>query len=248
MSHSLSDFIPQQFAISLPQAMDSHFDSRLADAQIGSDATVRTVIGLAGETFPQLDEHRSFLAAAYSSDSRSSTRSNRRRAHCCSNSHSGVRLSHCRGLIGLLSGMKVEREFQLPAATFLRPAGLALIREEMLERRQQERPKPTPLPIGTLQVILVEQPRERIPASHPGRRAVNSRIGGRRRKAAASNPPQAGQRLVRFVLTCGDDKAPMGRMESVRIRFRAEVGRRHARILVDRTLNVTLARKSVSTG
>src|SRR5580698_7987333 len=64
--------------------------------------------------------------------------------------------------VPLLGSPKVDWQDRSAAAPFLRPC--AVPRQEVLQRRQQERPKPSTLGTGSGEIVLFQKPLRRGPA------------------------------------------------------------------------------------
>src|SRR3954453_18427246 len=63
-------------------------------------------------------------------------------------------------LVARFTCLEIERQVGLAAAAFFCPRALALVRQEVLQRRQQKRAEAPPIAIGGGDRVLLEQLRE----------------------------------------------------------------------------------------
>src|SRR5262249_1170431 len=162
VSYRLGDLRAEQLGVAPPQAVYRHLDRLLAQAEPVGDAGVRLGGVLARERALESVEQRLFAGVdqLVAESGQGLLQQGQRPAP----REEGLRRRGVGGLelVLALAGLKVERQQRPAAAALLGVGAVALLRQEALERGQQERAEPAALRVGRPEVVLFEDAGEKL--------------------------------------------------------------------------------------
>ena len=116
--------------------------------------------------------------------------------------------------IAVFGGSKIDRKRRPAAAAFLSPLPIPLVGQEVFQRRQQERAKPSTLPLYRGEIVLFQEPRKERLGEVPrivGVMPASAYVLVERVPVGFAQSGQCGGRLRRAAITGRQHNAPASR-------------------------------------